>query len=102
MTPDYNMNVDDYLLCKLQEECGEVIQAASKIIMFGWHSEYQNKTNIDNLKNELNDILAIVELLNKNTILDYKPNELALKAKQAKVRNFKKYNEKFNGFELKL
>jgi NTP pyrophosphatase (non-canonical NTP hydrolase) len=49
----------------LQEECAEVIQAASKIKRFGIIGKRQDSTlnNIQNLTMELGDVLALVEMV---------------------------------------
>ena len=54
-----------YLLDKLQEECAEVIQAVSKIRRFGPQNRHPDRstTNLEELENELEDLLAIVQRL---------------------------------------
>lgn len=49
----------------LQEECAEVIQAASKIKRFGIIGKREDSrlNNIQNLEMELGDVLALVELV---------------------------------------
>ena len=49
----------------LQEECAEVIQAASKIKRFGVVGKNPNSTttNLENLEMELGDVLALVDLV---------------------------------------
>ncbi len=49
----------------LQEECAEVIQAASKIKRFGVIGKPVNTTltNRESLESELGDVLALVELV---------------------------------------
>jgi NTP pyrophosphatase (non-canonical NTP hydrolase) len=49
----------------LQEECAEVIQAASNIKRFGIIGKRQDSTlnNIQNLTMELGDVLALVEMV---------------------------------------
>jgi NTP pyrophosphatase (non-canonical NTP hydrolase) len=48
----------------LQEECAEVIQAASKIKRFGIHSRKAGAelNNLQNLEMELGDVLAMIDL----------------------------------------
>lgn len=50
----------------LQEECSEVIQAASKIKRFGLTSFHPDdpeyKTNLENLEMELGDVLALIDM----------------------------------------
>ena len=54
-----------YLLDKLQEEAAEVIQAVSKIRRFGAQNHHPDRitTNLEELENELEDLLAIVHKL---------------------------------------
>ena len=54
-----------YLLDKLQEESAECIQAVSKIRRFGINNKHpdRNTTNLQDLVNELEDLLAIVSAL---------------------------------------
>jgi NTP pyrophosphatase (non-canonical NTP hydrolase) len=49
----------------LQEECAEVIQAISKCQRFGFNNAKPgtDKTNLDQLQEELGDVMAMVELL---------------------------------------
>lgn len=49
----------------LQEECAEVIQAASKIKRFGLIGKPTNttKTNKESLEMELGDVLALIDLV---------------------------------------
>jgi len=49
----------------LQEECAEVIQAASKIKRFGVVGKNTNTvlTNLENLEMELGDVLALVDMV---------------------------------------
>jgi len=48
----------------LQEECAEVIQAASKIKRFGIYNRKSEKelNNLQNLEMELGDVLAMIDL----------------------------------------
>ena len=54
-----------YLLDKLQEEAAEVIQAVSKIRRFGAQNHHPDRqtTNLQELENELEDLLAIIKRL---------------------------------------
>lgn len=48
----------------LQEECAEVIQAASKIKRFGIYNRKEGAelNNLENLEMELGDVLAMIDL----------------------------------------
>lgn len=51
----------------LQEECAEVIQAASKIKRFGLVGKrLDSDTNLNNLETELGDVLALVDLVKQS------------------------------------
>lgn len=51
---------DEELLVRLMEECGEVIQAAAKVLRWGWSSQHPSKwvqgDNAELLERELNDV----------------------------------------------
>ena len=51
----------------IQEECGEVIQAISKILRFGWEAVNpvieSDQTNKEHLEEELGDLLAMVDIV---------------------------------------
>lgn len=56
----------------LQEECGEIIQAASKIMRFGEYNHHPNKpliTNTSELMTEYYQLQAVMEILQENNIL---------------------------------
>ena len=61
-----------YLLDKLQEEAAEVIQAVSKIRRFGPHNHHPQRTttNLQELENELEDLMAIVDRLEQLKYVD--------------------------------
>jgi NTP pyrophosphatase (non-canonical NTP hydrolase) len=54
----------------LQEECSEVIQAASKCFRFGPDQikPGKSKTNMEHLEEELGDLLAMIELLQDSNV----------------------------------
>jgi NTP pyrophosphatase (non-canonical NTP hydrolase) len=65
-----------YLICKLQEEAAEVIQAVSKINRFGEQSHHPDRTttNKQELVGELEDFLAILAVLEQMEWLDLTPS----------------------------
>lgn len=71
----------------LQEECAEVIQAISKCQRFGIHNfkPGTDKTNLQQLQEELGDVMAMVELL-----VDQKIGLLDHNITEAKVAKFAK------------
>ena len=54
------MNRKQELLVILNEECGEVIQAASKVLRFGL-----SDSNRDQLEYEMGDLLAMMKLVDE-------------------------------------
>lgn len=61
-----------YLICKLQEEAAEVIQAVSKINRFGEQNRHPDRqtTNKQELVGELEDFLAILAVLEQTKWID--------------------------------
>jgi NTP pyrophosphatase (non-canonical NTP hydrolase) len=78
-------NKTQYLVCKLQEEAAEVIQAVSKINRFGEANKHPDRTttNKQELVGELEDFLAILAVLEQMGWLDLTPSRdnIARKAK---------------------
>jgi NTP pyrophosphatase (non-canonical NTP hydrolase) len=68
------------LLQLLQEECAEVIQAASKIIRFG------EEKNIQQLETELGDLQAILGLLHEFNMVSYSAIDEASQKKLEKLK----------------
>jgi NTP pyrophosphatase (non-canonical NTP hydrolase) len=55
----------------LQEECAEVIQAASKIYRFGLDNAHKSgNTQRANLEMEIGDMLALVDILIEQGVVD--------------------------------
>ena len=72
-----------YLICKLQEEAAEVIQAVSKINRFGESGKHPDRTttNKQELVGELEDFLAILGVLEQTGWLDLNPSRENIKRK---------------------
>lgn len=82
MTPEATMQHFNNLtpaeaerLAMLAEECGEVIQAVGKILRHGYDSHHPDQagkppefrhTNRDQLKQELADLLAVVDMMDQD------------------------------------
>ena len=66
------MTKNEYLLICLVEECGEVVQAATKALRFGLEdiNPCTGETNKSAIQKELNDIAAIVTMLRRDNIID--------------------------------
>lgn len=66
------LSIEQFLLNKLSEECGEVVQDVSKAIIHGLDS-HNPKTKISNkekLETEIRDIITMVDMLCKRGILN--------------------------------
>ena len=72
----------------LQEECAEVIQAVSKISRFGMDNlkPGKPKTNREHLEEELGDLLAMVDLMLDNNVVNQENIDIARKAKKEKLK----------------
>lgn len=91
------MNRLEHLLTILTEECAEVQQAATKTLRFGLEEgrdlsamEYGN--NVQRLRHEINDMLAMVEMLETEG-LDLSPNHGLRKYKKDKVETYLLYSK---------
>lgn len=75
----------------LQEEAAEVIQAVSKIRRFGIDNEKpgKNQSNREHLEEELGDMLAMIDILMVNGLVDWANLH---SAKRAKVEKLKKWS----------
>lgn len=73
----------------LQEECAEVIQAASKIYRFGIDNEHKSgATQRANLEMEIGDMLALVDILVDNGVVDLNNINKANAAKKEKLKQW--------------
>ena len=83
------MNKVEYLLVCLTEEAAEISQAACKIQRFGPDNSETStaKTNIEKLITEVNDLVAILELLSEEGVILpnlYCKEQVELKKKKLK------------------
>ena len=78
----------------LQEEAAEVIQAVSKIRRFGIDNEKpgKNQNNREHLEEELGDMLAMIDILMVNGLVDWGNLH---QAKRAKIEKLKKWSNIF-------
>jgi len=83
-------NKSQEIMSILQEECSEVIQAVSKINRFGIdnYKPGKPKTNREHLEEELGDLLAMIELLEDNGVIDKDKTEIAKRAKFEKLKKW--------------
>lgn len=93
------MNLQEYLLTCLGEECAEVIQITSKINRFGLEdADPSGNTEINELllQQELIDVMAVVEMLREYGIIRHLPNavqEERIEKKKAKLVKYMHYSE---------
>ena len=93
------MNYEQMLFTNLSEECAEAIQACSKIIRFGIDSDFTGISNRDQLTKELNDIMAVIELLRIKGVYDYSASDNKEEIELAinKIEKFNRLSE-YSGF----
>lgn len=84
----------DHLLMILSEECHEVGQRASKAFRFGIDEiePEQAFDNLSRLHHELNDLLAVVDLIGNETGIKFEPNGVSMIQKKKKVRKYLEYS----------
>ena len=76
-----NISPDHEALTILMEECGEVIQEASKIIRF----HQGEMVNIVRLSKEIGDFLCVVDILNGLGLVDESIIEDSIRKKREKL-----------------
>ena len=96
------MNRTDEILTITQEECAEIIQVISKIFRFGLGHEHISShrgiSNTDKLNEEVGDLLAMLDLLQEEGILD--PAKLE-EAKQQKIAKLKVWSDIYKDNQTK-
>ncbi|TAJ79070.1 MAG: hypothetical protein EPO42_06830 [Gallionellaceae bacterium] len=87
------MNRTEHLLACLAEECAEVQHAVAKALRFGLDDGYPGaaSTNAQDIARELNDVLAIVTMLEDEGILDCPADREAIEQKMARVGEYMGY-----------
>lgn len=81
----------EHLLQKLQEECAEVIQEASKVNLFGLDDHYgERPTNAARLESEFEDLLGAYEMLVDLGVLR-KPRTTRVWEKKEKIKHYMEY-----------
>lgn len=87
----------EHLLACLAEECGEVAQVVGKCLRFGvddYHPKTGNVPNIELLRREFNDLVAVAEMLG------IEPSREDMNAKQTKVAQYMTYAQKVKGHHI--
>lgn len=90
------MTRTEHLLTCLSEECAEVAQRASKAMRFGIHDKQDGQalTNSERIVQELNDLIAVVDMLVEEQALPELYMSLPeIRAKKARVEKFLKYSK---------
>ena len=84
------MNLHQHFLLKLIEECNEVSIEVSKIILFRADNVKPGEelTNLERCHKELDDLNAVIEVLNENHYFNYVPNMDNINSKKEKLREF--------------
>jgi NTP pyrophosphatase (non-canonical NTP hydrolase) len=77
------MDYEQELLTILMEECGEVIQAASKIIRFG-----ADQANLTNLEKELGDLYCMMDLCHAYDLVSFTNMDEYSNAKYQKLKKW--------------
>lgn len=74
----------------IQEECAEVIVEASKIRRFGLNTKHYKKdlTHLEMLETEIGDVLALVDILVDQGVLDRSRLDIAIEKKKIKLQQW--------------
>lgn len=88
------MNESDHILVVAVEECVEVAKRLTKILRFGADDiePGQQFTARERAQQEIYDLLASFDDLDKRGIVPIPPNELAIRTKQLKVQRMLEYS----------
>jgi NTP pyrophosphatase (non-canonical NTP hydrolase) len=79
-------------LAELIEECGEIIQAATKTLKHGWESTYDNGvTNRTQLAMEIGDLSWHTQDLANNGLIDGGIVRLTYDSRHARVSKYRHY-----------
>ena len=81
------MNRTEELMVITMEECGELIQACSKILRHAQNPDKLCKWQ-ESLVEEVGDVLCMIDLLSEAGFLDNKSTELRKKIKRKKLHKY--------------
>jgi len=95
------MNREQYLFCKLAEEAGEIVQIAMKTQQFGQDEIMPGQpfTNGELCHREIDDLMAIIEILNKDYGFGYVQDRDRIIEKKEKVNFYAKMSVSFGQVE---
>jgi len=84
------MDKEREILLIAQEECAEVIQAISKCFRFGLDNVKPGKpkTNREHLEEELGDLIAMMNIMCENNMVNYANVEEAARQKVQKLKQW--------------
>ena len=84
------MDKEQEILLIAQEECAEVIQAISKCFRFGTDNVKPGKpkTNREHLEEELGDLIAMMNIMCENNMVNYANIEEAARQKVQKLKQW--------------
>ena len=88
MVREFLMDKQTEALVITMEECGELIQACSKVIRTNQKEEYMRE-----LTKEVGDVMCMIDLLVQNNLVDENDIKLCAKKKREKL---KKWSNLFN------
>jgi len=93
----------EMLLIQTMEEAAEVVQETSKCLRFGPHEQYieSDKTNIERVRYEFNDLYAMMMMLQAQGLFEGKPiiDPSLYGAKGRKVNELLEYSRKCGTLE---
>lgn len=91
------MNRLQYLLNKLSEEAGEIVQISQKTQQFGLHEVYNDgKNQLSNRErclDEIHDLLGVVHMLNEEFDFGFVIDPQRLVEKKAKTNKYYQYSK---------
>ncbi len=92
------MNRLQLLLTKLAEEGSEISQIALKTTQFGLFEKHPDlpNNNLERCHQELNDLLAIVEMLNEEFNFEFKVDNFHIQYKKDRVNKYAEYSKELN------
>jgi hypothetical protein len=92
------VTVKEFLFVKLMEEAAEIQHATAKLLQFGAEQRWiaEGPTNAEQLRTEINDLLAIVDMLEEARFIPQMARRdlmMAMLEKRCKVEAYRKRSE---------